>query len=228
MLVATGSLSNDSLSGRVAVVTGAGGGIGYEAGRSLLWLGGKVIIAEINPRTGEQAARRLSQEFGSAAAVAMASGYRGQEISSIQALTDAGITVPVSDRKTELSPLTPEQSERALALCRDVHATLAKESASWKERSVFERQWLMRTFRQKASLSVDEWLRALDQLQGALEPQTPASVMPSVALDRLAAYYAHLHEMAKGYAKDPAERDEQLRIVKGWQAAVEELDALLR
>jgi hypothetical protein len=165
---------------------------------------------------------------GFAAAVAMASGYRGQEISSIQALTDAGITVPVSDRKTELSSLTPEQSERALALCRDVHATLAKESASWKERSVFERQWLMRTFRQKASLSVDEWLRALEQLQSALEQQTPASVMPSVALDRLAAYYAHLHEMAKGYAKDPAERDEQLRIVKGWQAAVEELDALLR
>jgi NAD(P)-dependent dehydrogenase (short-subunit alcohol dehydrogenase family) len=65
MLVGTGSLSSDSLSGRVAVVTGAGGGIGYEAARSLLWLGGKVIIAEINPRTGEQAARRLSQEFGS-------------------------------------------------------------------------------------------------------------------------------------------------------------------
>jgi hypothetical protein len=48
-----------------------------------------------------------------------------------------------------------------------------------------------------------------------------------VPLDRLAAYYEHLHDMAKGYVKDPAQRDEQLGIVRGWQTAVEQLDSLL-
>ena len=67
MLIQTGNLSNHSLLGKVAIVTGGGGGIGYEAARALLWLGSKVVIAEANPKAGKQAAQRLSQEFGSQA-----------------------------------------------------------------------------------------------------------------------------------------------------------------
>lgn len=39
-------LSRDSLAGKVAIVTGAGRGIGRELARALAWLGAKVIIAE--------------------------------------------------------------------------------------------------------------------------------------------------------------------------------------
>ncbi|HSR32766.1 MAG TPA: hypothetical protein VLY63_19565 [Anaerolineae bacterium] len=52
MIIETGSLSRDSLWGKTAVITGAGGGVGYEAARSLLWLGCKVVIAEINRKAG--------------------------------------------------------------------------------------------------------------------------------------------------------------------------------
>jgi NAD(P)-dependent dehydrogenase (short-subunit alcohol dehydrogenase family) len=399
MIIAQGTLTRDSLRGRVAVVTGAGGGIGYEAARSLLWLGCKVVIAEINAKTGGRAARRLSGEFGPdvasfvrtdvgregsvnklarragrtygrvdivinnatiaplgavgdvdietwdasyrvnlrgpvllarafipgmvardwgafacvsstglaymgayeclkaaqvhlattlsdelagtgvaafaigpgfvptqtavaavprlaammgrseeemeeviqahmlsveaagagfAAAVAMAQRYRGQEISSIQALLDAGISIPESGRPTGDVSLTPEQFEEALALCRSVRTTLAEQSAGWKERSIFERQWLIRTFRQKTSLPVNEWIRALEALEMALQSQDSAALARiDVPLDRLAAYYEHLYGMAKGYVKDPAQRDEQLRIVRDWQTAVEQLDSLL-
>jgi len=399
MILETGSLTRYSLAGRVAIVTGAGGGIGYEAARSLLWLGSKVIIAEINPRTGQQAAQRLNQEFGPgvalfirtdvgdersvknlarraektyghvdivinnatiaplgavqdvdikawdasyrvnlrgpvlmarafipgmvarnwgvfvcvsstggaymgayesfkaaqvhlattlneelehtgvaaftigpgfvptqtalsslpklaammgkseeemlevvkahtlsveaagagfAAAVALAARYRGQEVSSLQALADAGINLSGSGQMAVGRLLTSEQLTQALTLCRAVRATLAEQSAAWKERSVFERQWLVRTFRQKASLSVDEWLRVLEQLEKALEHQDSAALATiSAPLDRLAAYYGHLYEMARGYVKDPAQRDEQLRIVKGWQTEVEQLRLLL-
>lgn len=400
MIIETGNLTRHSLAGKIAVVTGAGGGIGYEAARSLLWLGSKVVIAEINPKTGRQAAQRLSQEFGPgmavfvqtdvgdegsvknlarqaernygqvdivlnnatiaplgavkdmnikawdssyrvnlrgpvllarafipgmvarnwgvfvcvsstggaymgayesfkvaqvhlaatlneelqntevaaftigpgfvptqtaasslprlaammgkseeemlevvkahtlsvesagagfAAAVAMAARYRGQEISCIQALVDAGISIPVGGQKAEEKSLTPEQLEQALMLCRSVHTTLAEQSAGWKERSIFEQQWLIRTFRQKASLPVDEWLRVLEQLEAALQHQDyTALAMIDAPLDRLAAYYGHLHEMAKGYEKDPVRRDEQLRMIKGWQTEVELLHSLFR
>lgn len=40
-------LSHTSLAGKVAVVTGAGRGIGKELARALAWLGAKVVIAEI-------------------------------------------------------------------------------------------------------------------------------------------------------------------------------------
>ncbi|MGE5221425.1 MAG: hypothetical protein ACM3PY_03250 [Omnitrophica WOR_2 bacterium] len=37
--IGTGTLTQNSLAGQAAVVTGAGRGIGYETARSLLWLG---------------------------------------------------------------------------------------------------------------------------------------------------------------------------------------------
>ena len=44
------------------------GGIGYEACRSLIWLGARVIVAEINKKNGQESARRLNEEFGPASA----------------------------------------------------------------------------------------------------------------------------------------------------------------
>jgi NADP-dependent 3-hydroxy acid dehydrogenase YdfG len=41
MLISTGKLKRDALAQQVVVVTGAGGGIGFEAARSLLWLGAR-------------------------------------------------------------------------------------------------------------------------------------------------------------------------------------------
>jgi NAD(P)-dependent dehydrogenase (short-subunit alcohol dehydrogenase family) len=68
MIIETGTLPQDALAGRVAVVTGAGGGIGYQAARSLCRLGARVVIAERNRRTGRRAAQRLRQDFGPEAA----------------------------------------------------------------------------------------------------------------------------------------------------------------
>lgn len=47
-LILRGKLTSTSLAGEVVIVTGAGGGIGLEAARSLLQLGASVAIAEID------------------------------------------------------------------------------------------------------------------------------------------------------------------------------------
>jgi NAD(P)-dependent dehydrogenase (short-subunit alcohol dehydrogenase family) len=400
MIIETGNLTPQSLAGKIAIITGAGGGIGYEAARGLLWLGCKVVIAEINPKTGRQAAQQLDQEFGPgaalfvrtdvgdegsvknlarrakktfgqvdivlnnatvatlgavkdvdikawdasyrvnlrgpvllarafipgmiarnwgvfvcvsstggaymgayeslkaaqvhlgatlseelentevsaftigpgfvptqtatssipklaammgktekelfemveehtisieaagagfAAAVALAPRYRGQEISSTQALADAGIDISALGQTAVGCSLTPEQFEGALALCQSTRATLAEQSAAWQERSTFERQWMLRTFRQKASLPVDEWLRVLERMEAALEEQDSTALgMINAPLGRLVDYYGHLYEMAKGYVKDPVQRDEQLAIVRSWQKEVEQLHSILK
>ena len=67
--ISKGKLKQGCLAGKVAVVTGAGRGIGYEAARSLAWLGAKVVIAEIDPITGRNAAERISAEMGPGAAI---------------------------------------------------------------------------------------------------------------------------------------------------------------
>ncbi len=65
MLISQGNLRRDSLKGEVAVVTGAGRGVGYEAARALVWLGANVALAEIDEKSGQVAAENLGKEFGS-------------------------------------------------------------------------------------------------------------------------------------------------------------------
>lgn len=68
-IISTGTLTRSALAGKVAVVTGAGQGIGLEAARSLCWLGARVVVAEINPLTGQVAADLLEKVFGPRAAL---------------------------------------------------------------------------------------------------------------------------------------------------------------
>jgi NAD(P)-dependent dehydrogenase (short-subunit alcohol dehydrogenase family) len=64
MLISEGNLTRETLSGKIAVVTGAGAGIGFETARALVWLGAKVIIAEIDPQIGKAAAEGINKELG--------------------------------------------------------------------------------------------------------------------------------------------------------------------
>jgi NAD(P)-dependent dehydrogenase (short-subunit alcohol dehydrogenase family) len=54
------------MEGRVAVVTGAGQGMGKEIARALASLGASVVIAELNPETGERAAGEIRAAGGKA------------------------------------------------------------------------------------------------------------------------------------------------------------------
>jgi hypothetical protein len=46
-------------------------------------------------------------------------------------------------------------------------------------------------------------------------------------LEKLAGYYDHLAELAKGYEKDPVKLQENLRHVYGWRDEVEQLKAMI-
>lgn len=63
-LISQLGLSPDTLRGETLIVTGAGGGIGYETACALLWLGANVVIAEINQPLGRNAEAVLEKEFG--------------------------------------------------------------------------------------------------------------------------------------------------------------------
>jgi len=399
MLIASGKFTRQSLAGKVAIVTGAGGGIGFEAARSLIWLGAKVILAEINKANGKDAEERLNREFGDgfslfvqtdigdersvsslsrnsikkfgrvdivinnatlaplgavkdvpiddwdrsyrvnlrgpvlmarafvtgmidrgygvfvyvsslgqqfmaayeavkaaqvhlagtldaeltgtgvvafaigpgyvptrtaeesiprlaalmgkpadelfaivsehkisveaagagfAAAVLLAEQYRGQEVSSLQALIDAGIEIGGEEKPSEIGSLTGEQFSAGLEICRRARTTLAEQSVGWKERSIFEQQWLVRSFKNRAGMTVEQWLVVLEQLASCLEAQDAATLTRiHPPLSKLANYYLYLYDMAKGYIKDPVQREEYLAIVLGWVRDVEQLDAIL-
>jgi rhamnulose-1-phosphate aldolase/alcohol dehydrogenase len=61
-----------SLEGRVALVTGGGGGIGSATARKLLSEGANVVLLDIDPATAEAAAVAMQKEFGEGRAYAVA------------------------------------------------------------------------------------------------------------------------------------------------------------
>jgi NAD(P)-dependent dehydrogenase (short-subunit alcohol dehydrogenase family) len=64
LVISRGSLKRNQLAGKIALVTGAGGGIGFEAARSLIWLGATVIVVDIDQVKGKTAQAKLNAEFG--------------------------------------------------------------------------------------------------------------------------------------------------------------------
>lgn len=61
--ISKGAFSPDCLNNKTVLITGGGGGIGFEAARSLVWLGANVVIAEIDKNKGKQAEQLINNEF---------------------------------------------------------------------------------------------------------------------------------------------------------------------
>ena len=161
---------------------------------------------------------------GFATSIVLAEKFRGQEISSVQALKAADINYGGKDVKNETTDIDTDKREQAKALCEAVRVTLKAQSEDWRRRSLFERQWVVRDFNKTAGMPVEEWLSLLEWLEDALNSGGTITHPP---LEKLAGYYEHLAEMAKGYEKDGEKLKESLQHAYGWRDEVEELEKIL-
>jgi hypothetical protein len=156
--------------------------------------------------------------------ILFAGRFKGMEISSIQALKAADIHFGEEGARPGDETISTDRRKEAAGLCAQVRLTLQEQSADWKKRSLFERQWVVRDFRKTAGMSVDEWLQALQQLETGLQGDGVLRIPP---LAKLADYYNHLAELAKGYEKDSVKLQENLRHVYGWRDEVQQLLKIL-
>ena len=171
---------------------------------------------------------------GFAVSVVLAEKFRGQEISSIQALkatnrwplhSGAPETEPASTEvSSEKRKYSEENLRQAETLCEAVYITLKAQSTGWKSRSLFERQWVIRDFKKTAGMPIEEWLSTLERLEESLHGEGNITPPP---LEKLAGYYEHLAELAKGYEKDAAKLEESLRHVYRWRDEVKKLEEIL-
>lgn len=159
---------------------------------------------------------------GFAAAVALASDFRGQEIGSKQALIAAGIET--EEQPSTGGELSAEQAAQALSFCRRIRRTLREQSEGWEERSFFERQWMHRDFKKNTGMTVEQWLHTLGELEKALEHEERVATTKEIPpLAQLEEYYEHLQTLARGYEKDPDKLAEQLRVVQAWRDDINQL-----
>jgi NAD(P)-dependent dehydrogenase (short-subunit alcohol dehydrogenase family) len=161
---------------------------------------------------------------GFAASIVFAEKFRGQEISSIQALKAADINFGARPTDDKSDRISLENRKQAQAMCEAVFITLKTQSTGWKSRSLFERQWVIRDFKKTAGMPVEEWLSTLEQLEENLRGEGAITHPP---LEKLAAYYEHLADLAKGYERDAAKLEENLHYVYGWRDEVKELEEIL-
>ena len=166
---------------------------------------------------------------GFAAAVALAPRFRGMEIGSIQALIAAEIDIPQASQDAGTVSLSREAKEQALSLCREVKSTLGKEHAGWKQRSLFERQWMLRDFKQSAGMAVEDALQELDKLEELLQGEDPSGLAPfRKTVEQVGRYFQHYAELAQSGIKDAQKREEYLGIIRGWQETAEKLAKMLQ
>jgi hypothetical protein len=154
---------------------------------------------------------------GFAVSVVFAEKFRGQEISSIQAIKAADINFGGAEAENDSVTMNVDKRNQAQALCEAVYITLKEQSEGWKSRSLFERQWVIRDFKKTAGMPVEEWLMTLEHLKEKLGDDGAINCPP---LEKLAGYYEHLAELAKGYEKNAAKLEENLRHVYGWRDEV--------
>lgn len=168
---------------------------------------------------------------GFAVSVVFAEKFKGQEISSIQALKAADINFgsakveKVTARmNADKRKYSDEHLRQAQALCEAVLVTLKEQSDGWKRRSLFERQWVIRDFKKTAGMPVEEWLTSLERLEESLRGDGAITSLP---LDNLVGYYEHLAELAIGYEKDSEKLEENLQQVYDWRDEVKALKKVL-
>ena len=142
----------------------------------------------------------------------------------MQALKAADIRFGAAETGNESAIVDVDQRNQAQALCEAVYATLKEQSVGWKSRSLFERQWVIRDFKKTAGMPVEEWLSTLERMKESLCSQGAIMHPP---LEKLSGYYEHLAELAKGYEKDRAKLEENLRHVYGWRNEVKELEKII-
>ena len=186
---------------------------------------GKTVV-EMEELTKEHTLPVEAAGAGFAAAVALASNFRGQEVSSRQALIAAGIDFEEALPAQRKLELTQEEMAEALALCIEVRVTLEEQAEGWKNRSVFERQWMIRDFRKNTGRPVEHWLTALADLETILK-RDDGLARSDLNLSLLADYYLHMQDLVRGYIKDPVQLEENLRIVGEWHRTAEKLASLI-
>lgn len=164
---------------------------------------------------------------GFAAAVAQAKRFAGQEISSLQALSAAGVKIGDMSDDCSLEHLKEEEILDAHRICGRVYNTLLEQSEGWKKRSLFERQWMLRDFKKNAGMTVEQWLDSLRKLEAALATGTGRVTSLEIPLQLLDQYYGHLKELASSYEKNREKLSEHLIIISNWQEDVSALRKLI-
>lgn len=164
---------------------------------------------------------------GFALAVVFAEKYRGQEISSIQALSDAGL-YSCNAGETEKKETSASEGAELATLVPQAADTYNEQYEGWLQRNLFERQWVLRDFKKYSGHSAEQFKARIEDARKLAEHYDFACLAAFQGdFMKLAEYYRHQYKLLQGFEKDPKKLKENLAIIEGWIDVAERIVGLL-
>lgn len=143
--------------------------------------------------------------LGFALSVLKAEEYNGQELGSIQVLN-------ALENKSEVSATCN------FDLLLKIIKTFEEQYNGWKERNIFERQWVLRDFKKTVGKSADEVYTILNLLKGSKGVLSAENIQ---LLEKMIKYWEHQYDLLQGFEKNKAKLEENNKIIKGWISDIE-------
>jgi NAD(P)-dependent dehydrogenase (short-subunit alcohol dehydrogenase family) len=152
---------------------------------------------------------------GFAVSVVNAGKYNGQEIGSIQALMDAGMFAEKKDG--EVSDHSSINTEELLPYIKNVVNVFNEQYNGWLQRSIFERQWVLRDFKKTVGIAGDSFQKLMINVMALAESNhfDNLSEYKSHFAD-LKKYYAHQYKLLQGFEKNPERLKENSQVILNW------------
>ncbi len=159
---------------------------------------------------------------GFALSVVFADKYNGSEVSSIQALMDAGLYDDV-DVKEEAKGGINGAAISPLVL--ETVRIFREQMDGWKSRNVFERQWVLRDFKKTVGESAEQFETKINQIEAAVSDGHHFGALPGFKKDflRLHSYYQHQYDLLQGYEKNPQKLKEHSEIMEDWMSILQKI-----
>jgi NAD(P)-dependent dehydrogenase (short-subunit alcohol dehydrogenase family) len=162
---------------------------------------------------------------GFALSVVNAERYNGLEISSIQALIDAGL---YDDFKEDEEKRQDADWNVLAPAVKSAVATFREQYDGWKNRNVFERQWVLRDFKKTMGVSAEQFESRIDQIESAAESRNYEFLSGCKKdLIKLEEYYQHQFQLLQGYEKNPGKLKEHSEAISEWIETVRDIVNIL-
>jgi hypothetical protein len=137
---------------------------------------------------------------GFALSVLMADKYDGQEIGSVQVLSDFGLLLKLDGKENDKS----YDYENIISTVLNVVKVYKEQYNGWMKRNIFERQWVLRDFKKTAGHSADQFLEIMQNIeQMVINKKTQEISTYSLEFQKLMEYYKRQYILLQGYEKDP-------------------------
>lgn len=157
---------------------------------------------------------------GFAGSIALAPKYEGLEIGSIQVLMDMGISI--SEKESTYIKLSEEEKKYILELLKDISKTFNEQVEGWLNKSIFEKQWIIRDFKKHTGSNTEYFINRLKEIENLINiDRITKNNNIKMDIEKLSSYYKHQIDLMKGYEKDPDKVIEYTNVLLEW---IEKID----